>query len=313
MEKSLSLDNLFVFVLIFAAFAIPPRYQHRVLMLGIFGTLVLRAVFIVAGLALLETLHAAVYVFGAVLLYAAAKMARGGSHPRPQRNPALRAIRRVLPATGRLHGQRFLIRDRGRLLATPLLLALVVVETTDVIFALDSILAILAITTDTFVVFTSNVFALLGMRAFYFLLAGAAGRLRYLQPGMAVILAAAAAKMMLAELYQVPAWATPVFIAAVLAAVAVLPIRSDRRRRAERRPTGTAASTGPGSGRPSGDGGVSGPRANAARARASPGARRAACPRRAAPTTPGGRSPPGAARPAAAARSARSPPRRLPG
>jgi tellurite resistance protein TerC len=114
MEKSLSLDNLFVFVLIFSAFAIPPRYQHRVLMLGIFGTLILRAVFIVAGLALLETLHAAVYVFGAVLLYAAAKMARGGSHPRPQRNPALRAIRRVLPATGRLHGQRFLIRDRGR-------------------------------------------------------------------------------------------------------------------------------------------------------------------------------------------------------
>jgi tellurite resistance protein TerC len=228
-EKSLSLDNVFVFALIFSAFAIPLRYQHRVLMLGITGALVMRAAFIVAGVALLDTFHAVIYLFGAVLLWAAVKMLRGGSHPQPQRNLALRALRRILPATEELHGQRFLTRDGGRLLATPLLLALIVVETTDVIFAIDSIPAILAITTDTFVVYTSNVIALLGMRALYFLLAGAAARFRYLQPGLAIILAAVGVKMLTADLYHVPVWASPAFIAAVLAAVAILSIRDDRR------------------------------------------------------------------------------------
>lgn len=235
-EKSLSVDNLFVFALIFSAFAIPPRYQHRVLMLGIVGALILRAVFILAGVALLETFHAVSYVFGAVLLYAAVRMLRGGSHPQPHRNPVLRSVRRILPATDRLHGQRFLIRDGGRILATPLLLALIVVETTDVVFAVDSIPAILAVTTDTFVVFTSNVFALLGMRALYFLLAGAAHRFRYLPPALAVILAGVAVKLLLADLYQIPVWASPVFIAAVLAAAALLSIRASRRQQPDRHP-----------------------------------------------------------------------------
>jgi tellurite resistance protein TerC len=141
----------------------------------------------------------------------------------------VRAARRVVPATGRLHGQRFVVRDGGRVLATPLLVALVVVEVTDLIFAVDSIPAILAVTTDTFVVYTSNVLALLGMRALYFLLAGAAARFRYLRPGLAVILAAVAVKLLTADLYEVPVWASPAFIAAVLAAVAILTIR-DRRR-----------------------------------------------------------------------------------
>ena len=154
-------------------------------------------------------------------------------HPRPGRSRALRAMQRILPATGQLHGQRFVVRDGRRLLATPLLLTLVVVETTDLIFAVDSIPAILAVTTDTFVVYTSNVFALLGMRALYFLLAGAAARFRYLQPGLAVILAAVAVKLLTGDLYELPTWASPAFIAAVLAVVAALSVRDTRRRAAD--------------------------------------------------------------------------------
>jgi tellurite resistance protein TerC len=231
-EKSLSLDNVFVFAVIFTAFAIPLRYQHRVLMLGIIGALIMRAAFIVAGVALLDQFHAVTYLFGAVLVFAAVKMARGGSHRQPTDSRVLRALGRILPATDRLHGQRFVVRERGRTLATPLLLALIVVETTDVIFAVDSIPAVLAITTDTFVVYTSNVFALLGMRALYFLLASAAGQFRYLQPGLAVILAGIAVKMLTSDLYELPSWASPAFILSVLAVVAVLSVRDNRRRAA---------------------------------------------------------------------------------
>jgi tellurite resistance protein TerC len=223
-EKSLSLDNVFVFAVIFSAFAIPPRYQHRVLMFGVIGALVMRGAFIVAGVTLLETFHPVIYVFGAVLLWAAVKMLRGG-HTQPQDNRVLRATQRILPTTGRLRGQRFLVRDGGRLLATPLLVTLVVIEISDVIFAVDSIPAILAVTTDTFLVLTSNVFALLGMRALYFLLAGAAARFRYLRPGLAVILAAVAVKLLLADVVHVPTWASPAFIAAVLAIVTAMSIR----------------------------------------------------------------------------------------
>ena len=227
-EKSLSLDNVFVFAIIFSALAIPLRYQHRVLMAGIAGALVMRATFILAGVGLLEAFHPAIYIFGAVLLWAAVKMLRG-SHPQPQRSRALTALRRVLPVTEQLHGQRFFVHYASGLLVTPLLLALVVVETTDVIFAIDSIPAILAITTDTFVVYTSNVFALLGMRALYFLLAGAAARFRYLPAGLAVILAAVAVKLLIAGIYTFPAWASPAFIAAVLAAVAAASVHDARR------------------------------------------------------------------------------------
>jgi tellurite resistance protein TerC len=236
-EKSLSVDNIFLFAAIFAAFAIPARYQHRVLMFGIIGALVMRAAFIAAGITLLEAIHPVIYVFGAVLLLAAFNMLRGGTHAPPEQSRVLRWLRRWLPVTDQLHGQRFMVRadddgeQRGRLLATPLLLALVVVETTDVIFAVDSIPAILAVTTDPFVVYTSNVFALLGMRALYFLLAGAAGRLRYLRPGLAVILAAVAAKLLLADVWELPAWSAPAFITAVLAVAAAASLRGTRRAR----------------------------------------------------------------------------------
>jgi tellurite resistance protein TerC len=229
-EKSLSLDNVFVFTVIFAMFAIPPRYQHRVLMAGIIGALCLRAAFIAGGAALLHSFHVVVYVFGGMLLWTAIRMLRSGGHLHPGRGLP-RVIQRILPATDRLHGQRFLVREGGRWLATPLLAALVVVEAADVIFAVDSIPAIFAVTTDTFVVFTSNVFALLGLRALYFLLAGAVGRFRYLRPGLSVILAAAAVKLLLSDVYSIPVWVSPAFIIAVLAAVAVMSLWDARTRR----------------------------------------------------------------------------------
>ena len=232
-EKSLSVDNIFLFSAIFSGLAIPARYQHRVLMFGIIGALLMRAGFIAAGITLLEAIHPVIYLFGAVLLAAAVNMLRGGTHAAPEHPRALRLVRRVLPVTDQLRGQRFVVRDGGRLLATPLLLALVVVETADVIFAVDSIPAILAVTTDPFVVYTSNVFALLGMRALYFLLAGAAARLRYLRPGLAVILGGVAVKLLLADVWEFPAWSAPTFIAVVLAVVAVASVRGNRRTRAD--------------------------------------------------------------------------------
>jgi tellurite resistance protein TerC len=230
-EKSLSVDNIFLFAAIFSAFAIPARYQHRVLMFGIIGALLMRAAFIAAGITLLEAIHPVIYVFGAVLLVAAFNMLRGEGHVAPQDSRVLRLVQRRLPVTDRLHGQRFVARDGGRLFATPLLLALIVVETTDVIFAVDSIPAILAVTTDPFVVYTSNVFALLGMRALYFLIAGAAGKLPHLRPGLAVILAGVAVKLLLADVVKFPAWSAPAFIIAVLAVVAAVSLRDNRRAR----------------------------------------------------------------------------------
>jgi tellurite resistance protein TerC len=237
-EKSLSVDNIFLFAAIFSAFAIPARYQHRVLMFGIIGALVMRAGFIAAGISLLEAIHPVIYVFGAVLLVAAFNMLRGSGHAVPQDSRLLRLLRRRLPVTDRLHGQRFVLRasvdgeqQRGRLLITPLLLALVAIEATDVIFAVDSIPAVLAVTTDPFVVYTSNVFALLGMRALYFLLAGAAGRLRYLRPGLAVVLGGVAVKLLLADVWEFPAWSAPAFITVVLAVAAAASLRDTRRAR----------------------------------------------------------------------------------
>ena len=236
-EKSLSVDNIFLFAAIFSAFAIPGRYQHRVLMYGIAGALIMRGAFIAAGIALLDAVHPVSYVFGAVLVVAAVSMLRGGADQGVPQNPRiLRLLRRVLPVTDRIVGQRFVVRAGPRLVATPLLVALVVIEFTDVMFAVDSIPAVLAVTTDPFIVYTSNVFALLGMRALYFLLAGAAARLRYLRPGLAVILLAVAVKLLLADIVQFPAWAAPAFIVIVLGMVAVASVRGGRSVRDGQRP-----------------------------------------------------------------------------
>jgi tellurite resistance protein TerC len=232
-ERSLSLDNVFVFAIIFGTLAIPPRYQHRVLMAGIVGALVMRAAFLIAGAAALSAFHAVSYVFAALLLVAAVRMFRG------QDDGAggarwMNAVSRVVPATSTLHGQRFVVRRGGRFLITPLLVAVLMIETADLIFAIDSVPSILAITTDTFVLYTSNVFAILGLRSLYFLLAGAAVRVRYLQPGLAVILVGVAAKLVIGDSLAIPMWVSPAFIAAVLAAVAIMSMLDARRQRSTR-------------------------------------------------------------------------------
>jgi tellurite resistance protein TerC len=204
-EKSLSIDNVFVFALIFAAFAVPDRYQHRVLFWGVLGALVFRAFFIAAGITLLERFHWTLYVFGAFLVITGIRMAVARDrHVDPSRNPVLRAMRSVMPMTEGYDDQRLVVRRAGRLMATPLLAVLVVIETTDIIFAVDSIPAILAVTTTPFLVFTSNAFAILGLRALYFLLAGMIDRFRYLKVGLAAVLVFVGAKMLVADVIHIP-------------------------------------------------------------------------------------------------------------
>ena len=208
-EKALSVDNIFVFVLIFSYFNVPLRYQHRVLFWGILGALVMRGVMIGAGAALIHEFHWIIYLFGAFLIVTGIRMATHSAHDiEPESNPALKLIRRFIPITNVYHGQSFFAHDtvggRVRWVATPLFVVLALVETTDLIFAVDSIPAIFAITTDPFIVYTSNVFAILGLRALYFLLAGVIHRFHYLKLGLAVVLVFVGAKMLLMDLYALP-------------------------------------------------------------------------------------------------------------
>ena len=218
-EKALAVDNIFVFVIIFATFAIPPIYQHRVLFWGVLGALAMRAVFIVLGGAFIQRFHWAIYVFGAILAVTGLKLLLQRNHAtRPERNPIVRAFQKVFPVTHELAGDRFtLVRD-GKRLATPLLLALVALEVTDLIFAVDSIPAIFAITTDPFIVFTSNIFAILGLRSMYFLLAGVITKFVYLKVGLSLVLIFVGAKMLLMDVYKVPIAASLGIIAAILGA-----------------------------------------------------------------------------------------------
>jgi tellurite resistance protein TerC len=204
-EWSLSVDNLFVFLVIFSYFAVPPIYQHRVLFWGILGALVLRAIFIATGTALLTNFHWMIYVFGGFLIFTGIKLLFAGEEKiEPEKNPAVRLVRRLMNVTPDYHGQQFFIRKDGRLWGTPLLLVLVVVETTDVIFAVDSIPAIFAITLDPFIVYTSNVFAILGLRALFFLLAGVMDMFRYLKVGLSFVLCFVGIKMMIVAFYKIP-------------------------------------------------------------------------------------------------------------
>ncbi|MDP8972667.1 MAG: TerC family protein [Actinomycetota bacterium] len=218
-EKALSVDNVFVFALIFAYFAVPVEYQYRVLFWGVLGALVLRVIFILIGAELLETYDWMVYLFGAFLIYTGIRMARHSNQEvHPERNPVLRLLRRVLPMTDGYRGQKLLVRERGKLMATPLLAVLIAVETTDVVFAVDSIPAIFAITTNTFVVWTSNAFAILGLRALYFMLAGLLERFVYLSVGLSVVLVFVGAKFIWSDLFgKVPIWVSLPFIATVVA------------------------------------------------------------------------------------------------
>ena len=204
-EESLSIDNVFVWALILSYFAVPREYQHRVLFWGIFGALVARAAFIFGGVALLQKFDWVIYVFGTILLITAVRLLVGDdSEVNPESNPLLRVFRRVIPSTSEYDDQKLITRRTGVLLATPLLAVLVVVETSDVVFAVDSIPAILAITQEEFVVYTSNAFAILGLRALYFLLADMKDRFEYLRHGLAVILAFVGVKMLISEWVEIP-------------------------------------------------------------------------------------------------------------
>lgn len=225
-EKALSVDNIFVFVVIFAYFAIPLELQHRVLFWGILGALVLRAVFVLLGGAFLQRFHWAIYVFGAILVITGIKLLlqRHGA-PAPERNPVLKLVRRFVPVTARSTCESFFVVENGRRVATPLFLALLAVEFTDVIFAIDSIPAIFAITTDPFIVLTSNVFAILGLRAMYFLLADMADRFTLLKYGLAIVLIFIGIKMLLIDLYPIPVLVSLGVVAAIIATSVVLSLR----------------------------------------------------------------------------------------
>jgi tellurite resistance protein TerC len=205
LELSLSVDNVFVFALVFAAFAVPLQYQHRVLFYGILGAIVFRAIFIGLGTAIIERFSWTIILFGFLLLYTGYRMwAQRNEHMvDPTSNPLLRLFRRFVPTTDGYRGQRFIVHEAGRRLATPLLAVLVVVESSDILFAIDSVPAIFSVTTDPFLVFSSNAFAILGLRSLYFLLAGAVDRFRYLKPGLAALLIFAGAKILLAEIAHV--------------------------------------------------------------------------------------------------------------
>jgi tellurite resistance protein TerC len=205
-EESLSVDNLFVFLIIFTYFSVPAAYQHRVLFWGILGAVFMRGIFIVAGLTLLTRLHWVIYIFGAFLVYTAGRLAfaKEEREIRPEKNPVLRLFRRLVPLTKRYHGQRFLVTGGRHRLATPLLMVLVVIETTDIIFAVDSVPAVLSITQDTFIVYTSNILAVMGLRSLYFALSGVIVKFYYLSYGLAVILAFLGVKMIISDFYKMP-------------------------------------------------------------------------------------------------------------
>jgi tellurite resistance protein TerC len=205
LEVSLSMDNVFVFAVIFSFMAVHAHYQHRVLFWGIVGALVMRGAFIAAGVALIARFHWVLYLFGVFLVFTGAKLLRGKHvEVHPEQNPIVRLARKFLPLTQGYEGAAFFVRRGGQLFATPLLLVLLLVETTDVLFAVDSIPAIFAVTLDPFIVFTSNVFAILGLRALYFVLAGAVRKFRYLRPGLAVVLLFVGTKMLIVRFYQMP-------------------------------------------------------------------------------------------------------------
>jgi len=203
-ELSLSVDNLFVFLLIFRYFRVPSDQQHKVLFWGIIGALVMRAIFILAGVGLIRRFHWIIYLFGALLIYSGIKFLRQeNANIHPEKNPVLRVFRRLMPVTKDYVGGKFFVRQRG-LYATPLLVALLVVETSDLLFAVDSIPAILAITLNTFIVYTSNVFAILGLRSMYFALATMMDIFHYLHYGLSVVLIFIGAKMLLSRYYEIP-------------------------------------------------------------------------------------------------------------
>ena len=235
-EKSLSVDNVFVWAVIFSFFTVPREYQFRVLFWGIFGALVLRAVFIFAGVSLIEKFDWVLYVFGAFLLYTAVKIARHDETKQVDynKNIAMRIVRKLVPTTDRYDGQKLFTLENAKRVATPLFTVLVLIEATDVVFAVDSVPAILAVSRETFIVFASNAFAILGLRSLYFLLGGMQGKFRYLNLGLGVILAFVGVKMLLiGEPFEVhmPTWLSLLVILGVLTVAIVASLQADKRDR----------------------------------------------------------------------------------
>lgn len=229
-EYSLSVDNMFVFLLIFSYFAVPSQYQHRVLFWGILGALVMRGIFIVAGVTLITIFHWLVYVFGAFLVLTGVRIFfQEERQVKPEKNPLIRLARRFLPISDAYEGGKFFTVQAGKRLATPMFIVLLAVESTDLVFAVDSIPAILAITRDPFIVYTSNVFAILGLRALYFALAGIMGYFHYLRYGLAVILAFVGVKMLLSDLYEIPVVAALAVVIGILLFSVVLSVLRPRR------------------------------------------------------------------------------------
>lgn len=231
-EQSLSVDNVFVFAVIFSYFAVPAQFQHRVLFWGVAGAIVMRGVMIVAGISLLERLEWMVFIFGAFLILTAVKLAtQGEAEVRPERNLVVRAFKRLMPVHYGFEGQRFFLRRNGRTYATLLFLALLVIETTDLVFAIDSVPAVLAISQDPFIVYTSNLFAILGLRSLYFVVAGSLSRFQYLKYGLAGALLFVGLKMLTSEVYHMPIALSLGVIVAVLGtsvAASVLHAPSER-------------------------------------------------------------------------------------
>ena len=234
LEKSLSVDNLFVFALIFGYFQVPAAYQHRVLFFGVLGALVFRGIFLGAGVALVSQFTAVLFVFGAILVYSAIKLLRDDDEPvDPGRSLAVRALRKVIPVAQEYHGTRFLAREAGRRVATPLLAVVVAIEAADLVFAVDSVPAVLAVSDDPFIVYSSNAFAILGLRARYFLLAGLLERFHYLSKALAFILAFIGVKLFLqaghktisTSIPEIPSLLSLGVIVAALTAAVVLSLR----------------------------------------------------------------------------------------
>lgn len=229
MEKALSVDNLFVFLMILSYFHVPSIYQHKVLFWGILGALIMRAIFIATGIALIEKFHVVIYIFGAFLIITGIKMAfQDDKKIEPEKNPLLRYFRKVMPVTESYEEDKFFVKRAGKYFATPLFVVLLVIESTDVLFATDSIPAVLAITTDPFIVYTSNVFAIFGLRALYFALAGVMPMFYYLNYGLSAILTFIGTKMLISDYYKVPTMVSLGVVAGILVTAVIFSVIRSR-------------------------------------------------------------------------------------
>jgi tellurite resistance protein TerC len=239
LEKTLSVDNMFVFLLIFSSLVIPHRYQHKVLSVGILSAIAMRIPLIIAGVSLLETFHWMIYVFGAFLIYTAIRMFMQKKQEKieVEKNIAVRALKKIMPVEVRMNTDKFLLRQKGVLYATPLLVALVIVEMTDLVFALDSIPAVLAITSDPFIVITSNVFAIFGLRSLYFLLSSSMEKFYYLKPALTALLFFIGFKMLLSEIYDIPIELSLAIICSILGISIGLSYRRTRTAGQQRTPS----------------------------------------------------------------------------